>query len=375
MAKITHAATELKLTDPSLAVNIRNLHSKSGIQNLGALRTTSIPHLLGFQFSVEPGFTGTAKTPDYLDMSDFMPAPPNGSRFESYPIAEQVSAFEHLKRVLMGVMREPRNSKRPLFGRIFQPMIDALRNTDMNNRLDFLQIDFIVRKCNHMVMEWSKLYSNESNEHLLYEDFLALNEAALTIPVTEWLYLGRNQPLIPRKNQIPEKHFVAAPVDDHNLKKQRVNPNGRKRCGKGRREIRKEKTTADIQQHANDAKTDCAATIKADTGSMHQEPPAPSRRGFPPRGLYHHYLQEKAQRAPAQRQAVEDRQRIRTQLHRRNDTRSVRQQVQAHFRHLPFIYENITITVDMPNPPGGLAHQGVPRRRAWSYQPRSKIQF
>ena len=124
MAKITHAATELKLTDPSLAVNIRNLHSESGIQNLGALRTASIPHLLGFQFSVEPGFTETAKTPDSLDMSDFMQAPQNWSRFEFQTIVEHVSAFEHLKRVLMGVMLEPRNSKRPLFGKIFQPVID-----------------------------------------------------------------------------------------------------------------------------------------------------------------------------------------------------------------------------------------------------------
>ena len=31
-------------------------------------------------------------------------------------------------------------------------------------------------------MEWSKLCSNENNEHLPYEEFLALNEAALTIP-------------------------------------------------------------------------------------------------------------------------------------------------------------------------------------------------
>ena len=224
LAKITYAATELKLTDPSLAVNIRNLHSESGIQNLGALRTTSIPHLLGFQFSVEPGFTGTAKTPDSLDISDFMPAPKNGSRFEFRNIAELISAFEHLKRVLMGVMLEPRNSKRPLFGRIFQPLIDALRDTDMNTRLDFLPIDFMVRKCNHMVMEWSKLYSNESNEHLPYEDFLALNESALTIPVTEWLYLGRNQPLIPRQNQIPGKHFAESQSDDQHSKKQRVNP-------------------------------------------------------------------------------------------------------------------------------------------------------
>ncbi len=61
LARITHhhAATELKLTDPSFAVNIRNLHSEFGIQNLGALRTTSIPHLLCFQFSVEPGFAGS----------------------------------------------------------------------------------------------------------------------------------------------------------------------------------------------------------------------------------------------------------------------------------------------------------------------------
>ena len=48
LAKITHAATEFKLTDPSLAVNIRNLHRESGTQNLGVLRTASIPHLLGF---------------------------------------------------------------------------------------------------------------------------------------------------------------------------------------------------------------------------------------------------------------------------------------------------------------------------------------
>ena len=74
-------------------------------------------------------------------------------------------------------------------------------------------------------MEWSKLYSNENNEHLPYEDFLALNEAALTIPVTEWLYLGRNQPLIPRQNQIPGKHFVQSQTDDYNSKKQHVNPN------------------------------------------------------------------------------------------------------------------------------------------------------
>ena len=67
-------------------------------------------------------------------------------------------------------------------------------------------------------MEWSKLYRNENNEHLPYEDFLALNESALTIPVTEWLYLGRNQPLIPRQ------HFAESQSDDHNSKKQRVDP-------------------------------------------------------------------------------------------------------------------------------------------------------
>ena len=53
---------------------------------------------------------------------------------------------------------------------------------------------------------------------------MALNEAALTIPVTESLYLGRDQPLIPRQNQIPGKHFIAAQTDDYNSKKQRVNP-------------------------------------------------------------------------------------------------------------------------------------------------------
>ena len=222
LARITNMATELKLSDPSLAVNIRNLHSESGIQNLGALKASSIPHLLGFQYSVEPGFTGNSKTPDSLDLSDFMPAPHNGARFEFRTIRDQVKAFEHLKRVLMGVMLEPRNSKRPLFGRIFQPAIDALSDTDITSRLDYLPIDFIVRRCNNMVVEWSKLYSNENNEHLPYEEFLALNEKALSIPVQEWLILGRTQPVIPRQTQIPGKHSLPAAADEP-YKRQRGN--------------------------------------------------------------------------------------------------------------------------------------------------------
>jgi len=225
LARITNMATELKLSDPALAVNIRNLHSESGIQNLGALRASSIPHLLSFQYSVEPGFTGSAKTPDSLDLSDFMPAPYNGSRYEFRTIRDMVKAFEHLKRVLMGVMLEPRTSKRPMFAKIFQPIIDALSDTDMNTRLDFLHIDFIVRRCNHMVVEWSKLYTNENNEHLPYEEFLALNEAALTIPVHEWLIQGRTQPVIPRQTQIPGKHLLPAAATEPAKKQKGNQPN------------------------------------------------------------------------------------------------------------------------------------------------------
>ena len=150
----------------------------------------------------------------------------------------------------------------------------------MNTRLDFLPTDFLVRKCNHMVMEWSKLYSNENNEHLPYEDFLALNENALTIPVTEWLYLGRNQPLIPRQNQIPGKHFAEAQSDDHQSKKQRVNPatstaGGGERGGQWRREVRQEKAAAGIQHGAEDNKADSTTSAKADTGGLYQERSTP----------------------------------------------------------------------------------------------------
>ena len=118
----------------------------------------------------------------------------------------------------------------------------------MNTHMDFLPIDFIVRKCNYIVMEWSKLYSNENNEHLPYEDFLALNEAALTIPVAEWLYLGLNQRLIPREEEI----------------------------------------TTDFQRCAIDTEADSTPSTETDPGrSVHQEPLAPSERGIPPRGLHH----------------------------------------------------------------------------------------
>ena len=157
-------------------------------------------------------------------MSDFMPAPHNCFRFEFRTIGDQISLFEHLKRVLMMVdaMLEPRNSKRPLFGRIFQPLIDALRDTDMNTRLDFLPIDFIVRKCNYMVMEWGKLQQREQRVPPL-RGILGTHRSRPHRPGSRMAILLRNQPLISRQNQIPGKHFVPAPTDDPSAKRQRVN--------------------------------------------------------------------------------------------------------------------------------------------------------
>jgi hypothetical protein len=88
----------------------------------------------------------------------------------------------------------------------------------MNTRLDFLPIDFIVRKCNYMVMEWSNLQQREQR------GILGTHRSRPHRPGSRMAILWRNQPLISRQNQIPGKHFVPAPTDDPGAKRQRVNP-------------------------------------------------------------------------------------------------------------------------------------------------------
>ena len=56
-----------------------------------------------------------------------------------------------MRRVLMNVTLEPKDSKQPLFGKIFNPPIDALSDTDYETRLDLLPIDFVVNKLNEKI--------------------------------------------------------------------------------------------------------------------------------------------------------------------------------------------------------------------------------
>ena len=180
LERLLQPATELKLTDPALAVTIRNMHSQSGIQNLGALHPASIPHLLSFQYCVEPGFTGTNKTPDALDLAAFMEQP-NGYRPELQGAFHIAEAYENMQRTYCSVMMEDRNALHPHFRTIFRGPIDALREINLNHKLDNLPPNYLVWKCNQMNLQWAAQYRNEANEFLPEEAFNRVCVQALTI--------------------------------------------------------------------------------------------------------------------------------------------------------------------------------------------------
>eukprot|EP01036_Dinobryon_divergens_P027378 gene27378-36145_t len=203
LERLLQPATELKLTDPALAVTIRNMHSQSGIQNLGALHPASIPHLLSFQYCVEPGFTtGTNKTPDALDLAAFMEQP-NGHRPEFHGAFHIAETYENMQRTYCSVMMEDRNALHPHFRAIFRGPIDALREINRNHKLDNLPPNYLVWKCNQMNLQWAAQYRNEANEFL--------SEEAFNREVPRQVYTPGKRPTNPGNNTRQEKKQRGSP--------------------------------------------------------------------------------------------------------------------------------------------------------------------
>ncbi len=221
--RLLQPATELKLTDPALAVTIRNMHSQSGIQNLGALHPANIPHLLSFQYCVEPGFTGANKTPDALDLAAFMEQP-QGHRPEFHGAFHIAEAYENMQRTYCSVMMEDRNAPHPHFRTIFRGPIDALREINLNHKLDNLPPNYLVWKCNQMNLQWAALYRSEANEFLSVEAFHRVCVQALTIPVDMWMLEGNYLKEVPRQIYTPGKHPLTTSNGNRQDKKQRGTP-------------------------------------------------------------------------------------------------------------------------------------------------------
>jgi hypothetical protein len=223
LERLLQPATELKLTDPALAVTIRNMHSQSGIQNLGALQPASIPHLLSFQYCVEPTFTGANKTPDALDLAAFMEQP-NGHRPEFQGAFHIAAAYENMQRTYCSVMMEDRNVLHPHFRVIFRGPIDALREINLHHKLDNLPPNYLVWKCNQMNLQWAAQYRNEANEFLPEEAFNRVCVQALTIPVAEWMLEGNYLKEVPRQIYTPGKRPTNPGANVRQDKQQRGNP-------------------------------------------------------------------------------------------------------------------------------------------------------
>jgi len=68
---LTQHMSEMKLTDPALAVNIRNMSCAPALQGVIALQADNIPHLLGFNFCVALDYSGKDNKLDAINLYAF----------------------------------------------------------------------------------------------------------------------------------------------------------------------------------------------------------------------------------------------------------------------------------------------------------------
>ena len=179
--QLTQHMAELKLTDPALAVNIRNMSCAPALNGIVALQSDNIPHLMGFNFCVELDFSGSNNKLDAINLYTFMP---EMVKFETlYDIRK---AVETMKRTYMLVMMEDSRSPHPHWGRIFNRLLDLLQEIDPLFSIEDLDIKFTAWKLNSLIAAWSGLYKGDLHANKTQEQFTRINEEALQFNPIEW---------------------------------------------------------------------------------------------------------------------------------------------------------------------------------------------
>ena len=184
--RLTQHMTDLKLTDPSLGVNIRNMSCAPALHGLAAMQTENIPHLLGFHFCAELDFTGKDHKLDAINLHTFLRGKEEGdiAKFESTQDIRR--AIENAKRVYMTVMMEESGSATPFWGRIFNRLLDLLQDINPERSIEDLNIDFVAWKFNSMFVAWSELFKAEQYANKPFEEFTRLNEEVLQFDPIDW---------------------------------------------------------------------------------------------------------------------------------------------------------------------------------------------
>ena len=184
LQRLIQNATDQKLTDPAIIVNIRNLQASSAaLLGIPALNTDNIPHLLAFHWCIDLELTGTSKKPDAMNFLLFKKNRP-GEITEYADIDEIRGGLVNMKTALMTITMERDHG---FFNPLFNRLIDQLMDTHEDRKIVHFHPDFLVRHLNTMFTEdWAPLFRDEPYATKSTEEFYKLNEQALTIDVQRW---------------------------------------------------------------------------------------------------------------------------------------------------------------------------------------------
>jgi hypothetical protein len=206
--KLTQHMSEMKLTDPALGVNIRNMSCAPALQGIIALQADNVQHLLGFNYCSELDFSGKDNKLDAINLYAFAP------EFKKFETIQDIKrAIETMKRTYMVVMMEDSRSTQPHWGRIFNKLIDQLQEIDPCLSIEDLDITYTAWKFNSLFSAWASLYKGDLHATKPQAEFTRINEDVLQFNPEEWINQGNNmcKTKIPQQKVPPKKPSDVAP--------------------------------------------------------------------------------------------------------------------------------------------------------------------
>jgi hypothetical protein len=159
--RILQFALEPKLNDPAIATAIRNMQTSSALQGIPALHPDNIPHLLSFNWTFDPEYSGTTKKPDAIHIAMFLKGRPGEVRTVR-DLDDVRDIGDTMKLTYTTFTMEDPDADFPFYDRLITRTIDKVLRPGEGRSVRHLHIDFLTRQLNKLFTEWAH-YSRQRN--------------------------------------------------------------------------------------------------------------------------------------------------------------------------------------------------------------------
>ena len=186
---LTRNASEQKLTDLAIATAVRNLQKSNALQDIPALHPDNLPHLLSFNWCLDPVYSGTSKKADAIHIAAMFLKSSTGA-IETVRNIEDLRAIrETMKLTYKTLTMENEDTDFQFYDRLLTCTTDRILQGTEGCSGRHLYIDFLTRQINKLYTECAKLFKSEKYLNTSIEDFYAINAATLNFNPTDWLDL------------------------------------------------------------------------------------------------------------------------------------------------------------------------------------------